>query len=131
MKKKSKPRIPIAEDETVISMQLESCLTSMGYDVVGVTSSGEEAIDMARDLRPDLLMTDIIMPGRLDGIEAAKVIKAELGIPVIFITAHKDEKLVERAKEVKPLDYIMKPLNSMKISAALEDLIGRSRGPEI
>ncbi len=131
MAKKSNPRILIAEDEIVISMQLESCLTAIGYDVVGVASSGEEAIDMVRDLRPDLLMTDIVMPGRIDGIDAAKVIKAELNIPVIFITAHKDEQLVERAKEVKPIDYIVKPFNSMKISAALEDLITTTRGPEI
>ncbi len=69
MKKKSKPRILIAEDEIIISMELEGSLTSMGHKVVGTVSSGEEAIDMARDLRPDLLLTDIIMPGRIDGIE--------------------------------------------------------------
>ncbi len=131
MEKKSKLRILIAEDEIVIAMELESCLTSMGYDVVGAASSGDEAIDIARDLRPDLLLTDIIMPGRIDGIEAAKIIKAELNIPVIFITAHKDEKLVERAREAKPIGYIMKPFNSMEISAKLENLIGRAGGPEI
>ncbi len=120
MKKTGKTRLLIVDDEAVITMQLEGYVTSMGYEVVGTASSGEEAIAMARDLRPDLILSDVVMPGKFDGIEAAVIIKSELDIPVVFLSAYTEERLLERAKDVEPLAYIVKPFTEQSIKASLE-----------
>ena len=115
-----KSRIMVVDDEVVISMQLEEFLISMGYDVVGGASSGEDAISKARNLNPDLIIMDIVMPGILDGIDAAKIIKDDLGIPVLFLTAYGDKEYVGRAKHVGPIGYILKPFDQTEIMAAIE-----------
>ncbi|MFQ5862736.1 MAG: response regulator [Candidatus Brocadiales bacterium] len=113
-------KIMIVDDEAVITVQLEERLESMGYEVVGTASSGEESISMARRLRPHLILMDIVMPGKLDGVSAAEIIKAELDIPVIFLTAHVDGRFVERAREVGSFGYIVKPFSEEGIRAAIE-----------
>jgi CheY-like chemotaxis protein len=113
-------KIMVVDDEVVIATRLEERLTSMGHEVVGTAFSGEEALEMARHLRPDLILMDIVMPGKLDGIDVSRIIKAELDIPVIFLTAHGGEKLVERAKDVEPFGYIIKPFEETEIKAAIE-----------
>ncbi len=115
-----KSRILVVDDETVITMQLEEFLVSMGCEVVGKASSGEEAVSKASELRPCLIIMDIIMPGKLDGIDAAKAIKEEMGIPVIFLTAYGGEQLIERAKEIEPLGYIVKPFEKRVIAATIK-----------
>jgi PAS domain S-box-containing protein len=114
------PNILIVDDEAYISTQLEEHLTSMGYDVAGMTSSGEASIEMAKSLHPDLILMDIVLPGKLDGIAAAQIIKEEQDIPVIFLTAYTDDKLIERAKNVEPYGYIVKPFQKREIKAAIE-----------
>ena len=113
-------RIMVVDDEAVITMQLEERLTAMGYEVVGKASSGEASIDMARRFRPDLILMDIVMPGRFDGIDASEKIGAELDIPVIFLTAYADDKFINRAKHVQPFGYIVKPFQAEEIRAAIE-----------
>ncbi len=120
-------RVMVVDDEAVISMQLEERLEAMGYDVVGTASSGEEAVDMAIDLRPDIILMDIVMPGKLDGIQASEMIKAELDIPVIFLTAYTDEKFIDKAKDVEPFGYIVKPFQEKEIRACIEIAIFKSR----
>ena len=110
----------IAEDEFIIAMQLEERLRHLGYEVVGIASSGVEAVSMARRLVPDLILMDIVMPGSMDGIQAAEVITKESEIPVIFVTAFDDEAFLERAKAVQPLAYILKPFQSAQIKTAIE-----------
>ncbi len=114
------PEIMVVDNEVIITSQLEERLTKMGYEVVGSASSGEEAVDMARRLRPDLILMDIVMPGKLDGIEAAEAIKAEMDISVIFLTAYANEKIVKRAKSVEPLGYIVKPFRETELQAMIE-----------
>jgi CheY-like chemotaxis protein len=114
------PKIMVVDDEVVITTQLEERLTYMGYEVAGRASSGEEAVEMAKRLSPDLILMDIVMPGKLDGIDAANTIKEELDIPVIFLTAYADDKFVERAKNVAPFGYILKPFQENEIKAAIE-----------
>jgi len=114
------PNILIVDDEAYISTQLEEHLTSMGYDVAGMTSSGEASIEMAKSLHPDLILMDIVLPGKLDGIAAAQIIKEEQHIPVIFLTAYTDDKLIKRAKNVEPYGYIVKPFQKREIKAAIE-----------
>ncbi len=113
-------RILVVEDESIIALELAEHLTEMGYDVVGRASSGVEAIAKARELRPDLILMDIVMPGEKDGIEASKEIKSELDIPVIFVTAYADEEHVKNAKKVEPFGYMVKPYEDRELRAGIE-----------
>lgn len=110
----------VVDDETIISMQLENRLKQLGYNIAGNASTAEEAISLADQLKPDLILMDIVMPGKLDGIEAAGIIRRDLDIPVIFLTAWADEELVKRAKDVQPYGYIVKPYNEREIQATIE-----------
>ncbi|PKL60154.1 MAG: hypothetical protein CVV33_04125, partial [Methanomicrobiales archaeon HGW-Methanomicrobiales-4] len=113
-------KILVVDDEAIITMQLEERLTTMGYTVVGMASSGEEAIEKARRFMPDLVLMDIVMPGKKNGIEAAKILKNELDIPVVFVTAYADDAIIEQAKCARPYGYIIKPFNELEIKAAIE-----------
>ena len=113
-------RLMLVDDDAIIATQLEEILTPLGYEVAGMACSGEEAVGMAKDLKPDLILMDILMPGVLDGIAAAEKIKAELGIPVIFLTGYADEELINRAKSLEPLGYVLKPFRGEQIKVAIE-----------
>jgi two-component system, response regulator PdtaR len=113
-------KILVVDDEAIITMQLEERLTAAGYTIAGMAASGEEAIEKARRLGPDLVLMDIVMPGKLNGIEAAKVICDELAIPVVFVTSYADDVIIQKAKSVKPYGYIVKPFNELEIKAAIE-----------
>lgn len=113
-------KILVVDDEAIITMQLEERLHSMGYEVVGMAASGEDSIEKARRLSPDLILMDIVMPGRLNGIEAAQAIINELDIPVVFVTSYADDAIIEKAKQVRPYGYIVKPFNELEIKAAIE-----------
>jgi len=110
----------IVEDEAVIALRLQQSLISMGFDVVGVAYSGEEAVETARDLRPDLILTDIMIPGKLDGIQVAEIVKSELDISVIFLTASSEDKILERAKQTEPYGYIVKPFQNRELKSTIE-----------
>jgi two-component system, response regulator PdtaR len=112
-------KILVVDDEAIITMQLEERLNAMGYTVAGMAASGEDAIEKARRLAPDLVLMDIVMPGKLNGIEAAKTI-AEMDIPVVFVTSYADDAIIEKAKQVGPYGYIVKPFNELEIKAAIE-----------
>lgn len=113
-------KILVVDDEAIITMQLEERLDAMGYTVAGMAASGEEAIDKARRLTPDLVLMDIVMPGKQNGIDAAKTIAGELDIPVVFVTSYADDAIIEKAKQVGPYGYIVKPFNELEIKAAIE-----------
>jgi len=114
------PKILIVDDQAYVSTQLEERLTSMGYDVVGMASSGEASIEMAKSLHPDLVLMDIVLPGKFDGIAAAEIIREEQDIPVIFLTAYTEDQFIERAKHVEPFGYIVKPFQEGEIKASIE-----------
>ena len=113
-------KILVVDDEAIITMQLEERLSAMGYTISGMAASGEEAVDKARRLRPDIVLMDIVMPGKVNGIEAAKIIFEELDIPVVFVTSYADDTIIEKAKNVRPYGYIVKPFNELEIKAAIE-----------
>jgi|WetSurMetagenome_2_1015567.scaffolds.fasta_scaffold00010_20 two-component system, response regulator PdtaR len=113
-------KILVVDDEAIITMQLEERLHAMGYTVAGMAASGEDAIEKARRLSPDLILMDIVMPGKLNGIEAAQAIISELDIPVVFVTSYADDAIIEKAKQVRPYGYIVKPFNELEIKAAIE-----------
>ncbi len=113
-------KVLIVDDEAAITTQLEERLTVMGYEVVGAASSGEEAVAMAKAQAPDIILMDIVMPGELDGIEAARLIRRDMDIPVVFLTAYGDDRFIERAKDVGPYGYIIKPYQENALKAAIE-----------
>ncbi len=113
-------RLMVVDDEAVITTQLADRLQSMEYDVVGTASSAEESVSMARELDPDLILMDIVMKGKLDGIEAAEIIKNEMDVPVIFLTGYTSGKYIERAKRVMPFGYIVKPFREDDVRANIE-----------
>jgi len=113
-------RIIIADDEVIIAAQIGECLTANNYKVAGIASSGLEAVEMALELKPDLMLMDIVMPGELDGISAAAKINKALNIPVIFLTAYADEEMIQRAKPIGPYAYVLKPLQERQLLAAIE-----------
>ena len=113
-------RIMVVDDEASIAAYLEECLEFMGYKVVGRASSGESAVDMAKQFRPDLILMDIVMPGKLDGIDASRIINAEMDIPIIFLTAYADDNFIKRAKNTAPYGYIVKPFQEAELKANIE-----------
>ncbi|HUJ89623.1 MAG TPA: HD domain-containing phosphohydrolase [Syntrophorhabdales bacterium] len=115
-----KTRILIVEDEGLIALELRDRLTEMGYEIVGPVPTGQEAIDHAREFLPDVVLMDIILAGQMDGIEASEVIKNSLDIPVIFLTAHADERTLQRAKATQPFGYILKPFNERELQVSIE-----------
>ncbi|MDP8276450.1 MAG: response regulator [Candidatus Euphemobacter frigidus] len=113
-------KIMIVDDDAVITTQLEKLLTTMRYEVVGSASTGQEALELARKSRPDIVLMDIVMPGKIDGIEASKKLKAEMDIPVIFLTGSADDEYLKKAEVVEPFGYIIKPYQKKEIRACIE-----------
>lgn len=113
-------RILIAEDEQVIAHGLGASLTRLGYTVVAVVSSGEKAIQKAGELRPDLVLMDIMLEGEMDGIEAAQQIREGSHVPTIFLTAYSGEEIVQRARFAEPLGFIVKPYQERELHAAVQ-----------
>lgn len=112
--------ILIVEDESIVAHELGSHLERCGYRVCGTCASGAEAIQLAEDLRPSLLLVDIVLKGEMDGIEAVRTIRSRMDIPVIYLTAHADEATVERAKKTEPYGYILKPFQAPELKSMIE-----------
>jgi AmiR/NasT family two-component response regulator len=117
-------RVVLAEDEAIIRLDLKEILEEEGYQVVGETGRGDQAIDLARDLRPDLTILDIKMPG-LDGLTAAKTIATERVSAVLILTAFSQHDLVEQAREAGALAYLVKPFQKSDLIPAIEMALGR------
>ena len=113
-------RILIVEDEFAVAMELEDRLENLGYEVVGHELRGREAIDRAQETEPDLVLMDIRLDGRMDGVEAAEQIRKKQQVPVVFVTAYSDDETLERAKETAPFGYVIKPFEERELYAAIE-----------
>jgi len=112
--------ILIVEDENTISESLKVMLKHMGYGIAGVATSGEEAIQKALKMRPELILMDIELEEGMDGVEAAGKIHESIDIPIIYLTGHADSKLLERVKTTEPYGYILKPFKERDIRVAIE-----------
>jgi AmiR/NasT family two-component response regulator len=112
-------RLVIADDESIIRMNLKETLVGLGYLIVGEAGDGVSVINLARELRPDLVVMDIKMP-KLDGIQAAKVLTEERIAPVLLLTAYSDRELVDRAREAGVVSYIVKPFRDAELLPAIE-----------
>jgi len=120
-------RIIIADDESLIRLDLREMLTHLGYDVIGEAADGRSAMELARRLRPDLLIMDIKMPG-LDGIAAAEELTRDRIAPVVLVTAYSDQDLVERAREAGVVGYVVKPFREAELMPVIE--LSRARFDE-
>lgn len=121
------PRILIVDDEIIIARELEVRLKGMGYEIPAIASSGAEAIRLAVEVQPDLVLMDIVLKGDMDGIEAAAEIRRRCHAPIIYVTAYTDQKTLERAKATEPFAYIVKPFSEREINANIEMALYKHR----
>ena len=119
-------RVVIAEDEAIIRLDLKETLQEEGYEVVGETGRGDEAVQLVRDLTPDLVILDIKMPG-LDGLSAARAITSERQAAVLILTAFSQRDLIEQARDAGALAYLVKPFQRSELIPAVEVALGRFR----
>ena len=117
--------ILIVEDERIIARDIRDCLENLGYSVVGIAASGEEAIAKATECHPDLILMDIQLKSEMDGIQAADIIWNQLKIPVIYSTGYSDTSTLERAKATAPFGYILKPVEERELYVAIETALQR------
>ena len=117
-------RIIIAEDDTVTRMDLKDELQRQGYLVVGEAGDGQSAVNLTRELRPELVLMDIRMP-EMDGISAAEILTREKLAPTVLLTAFSDEELIERARNAGVVHYITKPMRSSDLKPAIEIALAR------
>src|SRR6478735_5315372 len=117
-------RLIIADDESLIRLDLREMLNHLGYDVIAEAGDGQAAMDLARKLRPDLVVMDIKMPD-VDGISAAESLTRERIAPVVLLTAYSDQALVERAKEAGVVGYVVKPFREAELMPVIEVAMAR------
>jgi CheY-like chemotaxis protein len=117
--------ILIVEDERVIAFHLKSQLEALGYRVAASVSSGDEAVEKAGELRPDLVLMDIHLEGATDGIKAAGQIHAGCRIPVVFLTAYAEDETLRRAQASLPFGYLVKPVEARELHATLQMALSR------
>lgn len=122
----SKARIVIADDQSVIRMDLKQMLSNLGYTVVGEAGDGLSAVNLARELKPELVIMDIMMDN-MDGIAAAKILTEERIAPVLLLTGYSQQELIARAKEAGVVSYIVKPFRAEELVPNIEIAIERFR----
>ncbi|MFH1113786.1 MAG: PAS domain S-box protein [Pseudomonadota bacterium] len=116
----TKTRIVVVEDDILIRKAQCDRLTLLGYDVAGTASTGEEAVEIASHLKPDLVLMDIRLAGPMDGIQAATLIRSRLDVPIVYVTAYADEATLERAKPTQPFGYLVKPYGERELRSTIE-----------
>jgi len=110
----------VVEDEVLVAKDISSRLTQIGYDVIGTAGRGREAIDLAIELRPDLILMDIHLRDEIDGIEAAQAIQKSFDVPIIFCTAYSNDETLQRAKVTAPYGYTLKPFDNRELEINIE-----------
>ncbi|MFZ3166309.1 MAG: ATP-binding protein [Candidatus Methanoperedens sp.] len=116
----SQTKVMIVEDERIVAEDIQRSLENLGYKVLSIVSSGEKAIDEANEKSPDLVLMDIVLKGKMDGIEAAGQIRSRFNIPVVYLSAYSDDNILERAKITDPFGYIIKPFNERELHINIE-----------
>ncbi len=112
--------ILIVEDEIIVARDLQMLLEQLGYTKTAVVTTGERAIQYAGENRPDLIIMDVVLPGKVDGIETMEKIHSNFDVPVIYLTAHRENTIFERAKSTEPFGYLIKPFNNDEIQRVVE-----------
>jgi two-component system, response regulator PdtaR len=115
-----KYKILVVEDENLTALEIQSKLNLWGYEVADIVSSGEDAVQRALELKPDLILMDIVLKGDITGIEAAKTIKENINIPIIYLTAYSNDETFQSAKITRPNAYLIKPFEEKELKFAIE-----------
>ena len=123
----SKPRILVVEDETIVALDMQKRLTKLGYLVPAIATCKEEAIEESARQYPDLVLMDIRLKGDADGVMAAEEIRTRFDIPVVYLTAHVDERTLQRAKVTAPYGFLLKPLEDRNLHSAIAIALYRHR----
>ncbi len=123
----SKARILVVEDEGIIAEDIQMSLQDFGYEVLSVVTTGEESIRRAGEGRPDLVLMDVVLSGDMDGIEAATRIHHQFNIPIVYLTAYADDKMLERAKITEPFGYLLKPFRDRELHSTIEMALFKSK----
>ena len=124
---KESAEILIVEDEWIVAEDIKRSLQHHGYTVSNIIPSGEEALEMVEEKRPDLILMDIMLKGDMDGIEAASQIHSRFDIPVVYLTAYADEKVLHRAKYTEPFGFILKPFEERELNSSIEITLFKHR----
>ncbi len=119
-----KLRILLADDEAILRLDLREMLTEAGHEIAGEAANGEEAVNLARSLKPDFIIMDVKMPG-MDGIAAAEIIAAENIAPVLLLTAYSQQDIVDKAKDAGVIGYLVKPVREEQLFPAMEIAVSR------
>jgi len=114
-----RPRVLIVEDELIVMRDIAQQLTALGYAAVGNATTGEQAVSQASALKPDLVLMDIQLAGAMDGVTAAQIIRDQLALPVVFLTAYSADDVLARAKLTEPFGYILKPFYERELGTVL------------
>ena len=120
-------KILLVEDENVINMVTQDRVEGMGHAVCGMAATGQEAIEQAGAKQPDVVIMDITLKGKMDGIEAARRIRELFGIPVIYLTAYDDEETRKRAGTTNPVAYLLKIFEDVDLQSAIEKALRRGK----
>jgi C4-dicarboxylate-specific signal transduction histidine kinase len=123
-------RLMVVEDNRIVARDISEQLGRIGHTVIGVTASGEAAVALAASSRPDLILMDVRLEGRIDGIDAAREIRATSQIPVVFLTAYADDETIRRAGAAEPFGYLLKPFEDLQLRTVIEMALHRRRAEE-
>jgi CheY-like chemotaxis protein len=116
-------RIIVVEDEGIVAMDISKCLSTLGYEVVFVADSGEKTLDMLEREQSDLILMDVELKGRLNGLETARAVKEKYNIPVVFLTAFEDETTLNKIHELGYNGYLVKPFEDEELRKTVEKVI--------
>ena len=119
----NKKKILVVEDEVIVAQDIVQTLTSLGYEVPGFITTGEEALRKSREENPDLILMDIMLSGDMDGVKTAEMITRELNTPVVYLTAYSNQQVFEKAKTSRPYGYIVKPFDEINLYTTIETAI--------
>src|SRR5438874_1255777 len=115
-----KPRILVVEDESLLAEDIQERLKDLGYEVTAVAHSGEEALTSMAAKQPDLVLMDIRLKGKMDGIDTARIVRERFNLPVVYLTGEADRATLERAKATEPLGYLLKPIEEKRLYSTVE-----------
>lgn len=116
----AKTNVLVVEDESIVSKDIQHSLKKLGYNVVGAAATGEKAVELAEETKPDIVLMDIMLKGDMNGIQAAESIRNLVGVPVIYLTAYADEGTLAKAKVTEPYGYIIKPFKEIDLHTSIE-----------
>jgi DNA-binding NarL/FixJ family response regulator len=118
-----KARILIAEDEGLVAMSTRTLLEEIGYEVTGIAGTGEDALEQAGRDRPDLVLMDIKLKGSINGVDAARRMKEQLDLQVVFLTGYSDDKTKEQAMDIRPAGFLVKPTGADVLHETIENAL--------